>query len=255
MTGSLVRRCAAEALGTALLIVFGPGAVVAALLFGGGSLDFAGLGMIALSFGIVVAVVVYAFGTTSGAHINPAVTVALAATRRFPWRDVGPYVVAQMLGALAGGLVVVLVAGTRAVDLGSVGGVAFGPGVGYVQAVAAEAVATFLLLTAVMGLAVDRRAPVGWAGLGIGLSVTSLVIVFGPFTGAAVNPARAFGPLATASLFGGDVAWSQFPAYVVGPLLGALAGALAYDAVARPRDHEEAEPPQGLQGDVVGERS
>lgn len=108
MTGSLARRCGAELVGTALLIIFGPGSVVAALSLGhGGDLDYAGLGTIGLSFGLVVALVIYAFGTTSGAHINPAVTVALAATSRFPWRDVGAYVVAQLVGALAGGLLVV----------------------------------------------------------------------------------------------------------------------------------------------------
>ena len=73
-------------------------------------------------------------------------------------------------------------------------------------------------------------------------------------TGAAVNPARAFGPNAVAALFGGDVAWVQLPAYLIGSLVGALAAALSYDLVARPRDHDEVEPPQGTQGDVVGER-
>ena len=84
MDATLGRRLAAEAIGTALLILFGPGSVVAALYLGDGELDYAGLGMISLSFGLVVALVVYAFGTTSGAHINPAVTVTLAATGRFP---------------------------------------------------------------------------------------------------------------------------------------------------------------------------
>ena len=181
MPGSIGRRCAAEMIGTALLIVFGPGAVVAALYVGGGELDYAGLGMVSLSFGLVVAIVIYAFGTTSGAHINPAVTVALAATGRFPWRDTGPYVAAQLLGSVLGGLVVVGVFGTGAVDLGNVGGVAFSDGVGYGQAVLAEAVATYLLMLAIMGLAVDRRAPAGWAGLMIGLAVTCLILFAGPY--------------------------------------------------------------------------
>ena len=255
MEASLVRRSLAELLGTALLIVFGPGSVVAALTIGDGSLTYAGLGMIALAFGLVVALVIYAFGSTSGAHINPAVTVVLAATGRFPWRDVVPYVVAQLVGAVLGGLVVILTFGPTAVELGN-GGVAFGEGVGYGQAIAAEAVGTFLLVLTIFALAVDRRAPVGWAGLMIGLSVTALVLVFGPVTGAAVNPARALGPNAAAALFGGEVAWSQFPAYVIGSLLGGLAAAGAYLLLARPQDVADPEVPdvQGTQGDVVGSR-
>lgn len=255
MDGSLVRRCGAELLGTALLIVFGPGSVVAALILGEGELTYAGLGMIALAFGLVVALVIYAFGSTSGAHINPAVTIVLSCTGRFPVREVPAYVLAQLVGSLLGGLLVVAAFGTRAVDLGNVGGVAFGEGVGYGQAIAAEALGTFLLVLTIFALAVDRRAPVGWAGLMIGLSVTALVLVFGPLTGAAVNPARAFGPNATAALFGGDVDWSQYPAYVLGSLLGGLAAAFSYLALARPQD-EDPDPPdvQGTQGDVVGAR-
>lgn len=257
VSGSLVRRCGAEFVGTAMLIVFGPGAVVAALFFGDGALDYAGLGMIALSFGLVVALVIYAFGSTSGAHINPAVTVVLAVTGRFPWREVGPYVLAQLLGSVGGGLLVVGAFGTRAVDLGNVGGVAFADGVGYPQAILVEALGTFLLMITIMALAVDRRAPMGWAGWLIGLSVTALVLVFGPLTGAAVNPARALGPNATASLFGGDVDWTQYPAYLIGSLLGALAAAFVYDLLARPREVEPGPEPetQGTQGEVTGSRT
>lgn len=254
MTSTLFRRCVAELIGTALLIIFGPGAVVAALTVGK-AVDYAALGVIALSFGLVVAIVIYAFGTTSGAHINPAVTISLAVTGRFPWREVGPYVAAQLLGSVLGGVLVVGTFGRVAVDRGSVGGVAFAPDVDYLQAILVEAVATFLLLLAIMGTAVDRRAPAGWAGLIIGLSVTCLIVVFGPLTGAAVNPARAFGPNAAASLFGGSVEWSQYPAYVVGSLLGGIAATLCYDLIARPKDEEPPdEPAQGAQGDIVGSR-
>jgi glycerol uptake facilitator protein len=253
---SLPRRLVAEAIGTALLILFGPGSVVAALAVGDGALDYAGLGMIALSFGLVVALAIYAFGSTSGCHINPAVTVALAATRRFPWREVGPYVVAQLVGALLGGLLIVAAFGTASVDVSNVGSVSFGDGVGYPRAILAEALATYLLMLTIMALAVDKRAPAGLAGLMIGLSVTCLVLVFGPLTGAAVNPARAFGPFAASALVGGEVPWSQLPAYVVGSVLGALLAAISYDLLARPRDVEAAtEPAQGTQGDIVGRRA
>ena len=256
MDGSLSRRLAAEAIGTALLIVFGPGSVVAALAVGDGELDYAGLGIIGLSFGLVVALVIYAFGSTSGAHINPAVTLVLAATRRFPWRDVGPYVVAQLVGSVLGGLLVVAAFGIASVDVSNVGAVAFGDGVGYGRAILVEALGTYLLVLAIFALAVDTRAPAGWAGLMIGLSVTCLVVVLGPLTGAAVNPARAFGPFAAAALTGGDAPWGQLPAYVVGSLVGGLLAALTYYYVARPRAAEggASGAPQGTQGDVVGRR-
>ena len=257
MNGTLTRRLAAEAIGTALLIIFGPGSVIAALSLGGGELDYAGLGFIGLAFGLVVAVIIYGFGSTSGAHINPAVTVVLAATRRFPWRDVGPYIAAQLVGSVLGGLVVIGLFGSAAVELGNVGAVSFGEGVGYGRAILAEAVGTYLLVFAIMALAVDTRAPVGWAGLMIGLAVTCLVLVIAPLTGGAVNPARAFGPLVAASLGGGEAMWAQFPAYVIGSLLGALLAAYSYDLVARPRDAEQAasQPAQGAAGDVVGRRA
>lgn len=256
MDSTLARRLAAESVGTALLILFGPGSVVAALHLGDGELDYAGLGMISLSFGLVVALVIYAFGTTSGAHINPAVTVTLAATGRFPWREVGPYVLAQLLGAAVGALLVVAAFGTASVDVSNVGAVAFGDGVGYPRAILVEALATYLLVLTIFALAVDTRAPAGWAGLMIGLSVTCLILVFGPLTGAAVNPARAFGPFVGSALTGGDVPWSQLPAYVIGSLLGGLAAAFSYDLIARPRQHDPApEPAQGTAGDVVGHRT
>jgi glycerol uptake facilitator protein len=253
---SLSRRLLAEAVGTGLLILFGPGSVVAALALGDGALDYAGLGIIGLSFGLVVALVIYAFGSTSGAHINPAVTLALAVTRRFPWRDVAPYVAAQLVGGVLGGLLVVAAFGTASVDVSNVGAVSFGEGVGYPRAILVEALGTFLLMLTIMALAVDTRAPAGWAGLMIGLSVTCVVVVLGPLTGAAINPARAFGPFAASALVGGDVPWSQLPAYVVGSVLGAVLAAISYDLLARPRVAEaEAEPAQGTQGDIVGRRA
>jgi glycerol uptake facilitator protein len=245
--------------GTALLVVFGPGAVVAALTVGGGQLDYAGLGIISLSFGFVVALVIHAFGTTSGAHINPAVSVALASVGRFPWREVGPYVGAQLLGAVAGALVVVGVFGTeRAVDVAGVGGTAVGEGFSYTQALVAEALATFLLLLTIMALAVDKRAPAGWAAYGIGLAVAVEIFVMAPVSGGSINPARTFGPYVATSLFGGSAPWDQYLIYVVGPVVGAVLACITYDLVARPRDAERAERaervevPQGTRGDITG---
>ena len=215
MSASLLRRLLAEFVGTGLLVLFGAGSVVAALELNQGRLDYAALGIISLAFGLVVALVIYAVGTTSGAHINPAVTVALAAARRFRWAEVGPYVVAQLLGACVGGLLIVAYVGTRATDLGSVGLTALGPGVNGLQGIVAEALGTFLLVFTIMAVAAE-------------------IMLIGPFTGGSVNPARSFGPYLVNQLFGGSTPWSEFYVYIIGPLLGGTAGALAYDLLARP---------------------
>ncbi len=235
----LLRRLAAEAVGTALLVLFGAGSVVATLQVGNGRLSYAGLGFIALAFAIVVAVVVYGFGPVSGAHINPAVTVALATTRRFPWAEVVPYVLAQLVGAFAGGLLVVAAYGHRAVDLG-MGATTLADGVPYWQGIVAEGLGTFILLFTVMALAVDARAPLGWAGFMIGLSVALEILLIGPQTGGSVNPARTFGPYLTLTVLGGDVPWSQYGVYVAGPLLGGIAAVLLYDFIAQSRPAEQA---------------
>ncbi|GAA2907920.1 MIP/aquaporin family protein [Streptosporangium fragile] len=237
-----------------LLVIFGPGSVVAALLVGGGRLDYAGVGIIALSFAVVVAVVIYAFGSTSGAHINPAVTIALAVGRRFPWREVVPYLVAQLAGAVIGGLFIVAMFGRRATDLGGVGMTALQPGVGYGQGILIEAFGTFLLLLTIMALAVDRRAPQGWAGLMIGLAVAGEVFVLGPLTGGSINPARTFGPYVANSMFGGDTPWWQFGVYVVGPIAGAAVAVVLYDLVARPVSEVPATAEQGAAGEITGEQ-
>jgi len=252
MSADLPRRLLAEAIGTGTLVMFGAGSVVAALTVGGGKLDYPGLGMVAITFGLAVALAIYAFGNTSGAHINPAVTVSLAAVGRFPWADAPAYIGAQLVGALVGAALIVGAFGGDAVDLG-VGQTSIADGTNYLQAIVAEAIATFLLVTAIMALAVDKRAPGGWAGLMIGLAVTAAILVTGPLTGGSLNPARTFGPLVISTIGGGDSFWGDLPAYVIGPLLGGAVAAFAYDAVARPRAFE-LEPAQGTQGDIEGRR-
>ena len=252
MSGDLPRRLVAEAIGTGILVMFGAGSVVAALTLGGGKLDYAGLGMVAITFGLAIALAIYAFGNTSGAHINPAVTVSLAAVGRFPWADVPAYIGAQLAGGLVGAALIAAAFGGNAVDLG-MGQTSIADGTNYLQAIVAEAIGTFLLVTAIMALAVDKRAPGGWAGLMIGLAVTAAILVTGPLTGGSLNPARTFGPLVIATIGGGDTFWGDLPAYVIGPLLGGAVAAFAYDAVARPRVFE-LEPAQGTQGDIEGRR-
>jgi glycerol uptake facilitator protein len=242
MSASLQRRLVAELLGTGLLIVFGPGSVVAALTVGKGALNYAGLGIISLSFAFVVALVIYTIGSTSGAHINPAVSIGLAVVHRFPWKEVIPYVLAQLVGALLGGLVLVGIFGKVAVHLGAgTGAVELAPHVSIASGLGAEAMGTFLLVFAIMGLAIDRRAPGGWAGLMIGLAVFVSIVVVGPLTGSAINPARAFGPYVVNSIFGGSVPWTNFWfIYVIGDLLGGILAAVTYELLARPARTEAA---------------
>lgn len=241
MTPKLMRRLVAEMLGTAVLVIFGVGTVLAALTAGNGELTYPGVGFIALGFAIAIAVAIYAFLAVSGAHINPAVTFALAVTKRFPWTEVVPYFIAQFVGAAVGSLLLVASFGMRAVDMGS-GATALGAGVSYGQGIVAEVLATFFLMLAIMAVAVDQRAPKGWAGLIIGLAVAGAILLIAPLTGGSLNPARTFGPNLVQSIFGGDVEWSQFPLYIIGPFIGSVAAALAYDWIARPREVPEPEP-------------
>jgi glycerol uptake facilitator protein len=254
MTPDFGRRLVAETLGTALLVVFGAGSVVAALKAGGGRLDYAGLGMVSLAFALVIAVVIYAFGKTSGAHINPAVTIALVGRGRFPANEALPYIVVQLLGAFLGALLIMAAFGEGAIDLGGVGGTHLGDGVSFWRGVVAETIATFLLVIAIFALAVDRRAPAGWAGLVIGLSVACAILLVAPVTGGSLNPARTFGPLLTTELWGGETDWGDLPVYLIGPVAGGLLAAFAYDLVVRPPAEEPvvAEPPQGAAGDITG---
>jgi glycerol uptake facilitator protein len=127
-------------------------------------------------------------------------------------------------------------------------------GTNYLQAIVAEAIGTFLLVTAIMALAVDKRAPGGWAGLMIGLSVAAAILLIGPLTGGSLNPARTFGPLVVSTIGGGDTFWGDLPAYVIGPVIGGVVAAMAYDAVARPRAFDVVEPAQGTQGVIEGRR-
>jgi glycerol uptake facilitator protein len=228
------RRMLAEALGTAVLVLFGAGTILAAAATGAGQMSYAALGFIALAFGAAVTLAIFVFGPTSGAHINPAVTIALAVIGRFPWRGVGPYVAAQLAGAAVGAAGIVAVFGADAARAAMTGATTLGSGVGFAGGVAAEALGTFLLVLTVVALAVDSRAPLGWAGPGIGLAVTAEILLIGPVTGGSVNPARTFGPYLVTTLIGGPVPWAEFPVYVIGPVLGGIVAAGVYVAVGRP---------------------
>ena len=224
-----MKRAVAELVGTYVLVLLGTLSVVTMVVFFKGP-DMAGLFLIGFAFGVAVLVMIYAFGHISGTHINPAVSIALWATGRFPSKDMVAYIVAQLIGAVLASIVIVAIVGTRAVDAG-LGGTLPGDGVSYWQAILVEAVTTFFLVLAVWGAAVDVRAPKGFAGLAIGFVVAADIWVSGPITGASMNPARTFGPLFGETIFGGTFDWAKFPIYLIGPIVGGLLAAFLYDYI------------------------
>jgi len=242
----LLRRCIAELAGTGILVYFGAGAAAITLMLASGTKPATGfnigIGMlggladwlaIGLAFAIAAAAVIYSLGAVSGAHINPAVTIALWASKRFPPKDAGAYIIAQLIGASLGSLLFAASVGMGAVTVGGLGATAPFPTIGYGQAILAEAIGTFVLMLAIMGVAVNPRAPPGFAGIIIGLTIAGVITTLGNVTGASLNPARTFGPYLGDSLLGGASLWSYFPIYVIGPVLGALAAVFFYDWVVK----------------------
>lgn len=239
---SLAKRCCAEMLGTGLLVYFGAGAAAITLMIAhgtnpatpfnigigalGGLADWFAIGM---AFAIVIAGAIYALGNISGAHLNPAVSIALWATKRFPAGDAGVYILSQLVGAAIASLLFAATAGMDAVTIGGLGATTPFPGIGYGQAILAEFIGTFLLMLVIMGVAVNGKAPPGFAGLVIGLTVGGVITTTGNIAGASLNTARTFGPFLGDWLLAGNNLWMYFPIYVVGPILGAVAAAFVYD--------------------------
>jgi glycerol uptake facilitator protein len=217
-----------------MLVFVGVGSVPATLIVGGQApFTMAQLGMISFAFAMVVVALIYAIGHVSGCQINPAVTVALAATSKLPWRQVPGYVAAQVVGAILGAAAIIAVLGGKAVDVG-LGVAAYGNGVGAGRAFAAEAIGTFILAFVVFG-AIDKRASGGFAGLAIGMAVFAAIIPVAPATGASINPARTFGPMLVEQIAGGTVQWSQLPVYLIAEFVGAAAAGFAYLAISTAR--------------------
>ncbi len=240
---SAAQRAFAEAVGTALLVFIGAGSVPAILLLEGGTkAPFSGadLGFISMAFGLIVIALVYTVGKVSGCHINPAVTFALAATKRFPWREVPLYWGAQLVGGVAGAYAMWASFGSRALDLGYGFGVVHfsGSTTAWGSAIFIEALGTAILLFTILGI-VDSRSPEGFAGLIIGLVIVAIIITVGPVTNASLNPARALGPLFVESVHGDVHNWmQQLFAYIPGNLIGATVACFAYDWMATPRKVE-----------------
>jgi MIP family channel proteins len=213
---SLARRALAEALAAFVLVFAGCGAIVADHRYGG-ALGVLGIGAV---FGLAIMAMIYATGHLSGAHINPAVTVAFTLTRHFPARDAVAYVGAQLAGATAGALALLAVWTDAPAHLG-----ATTPSVGAGSALVYELVLTAILMFVITAVATDTRAVGAAAAIAIGGAVGLDAVFGGPVTGASMNPARSFGP----ALASGQ--WTDFWVYVVGPVLGAALGAGAYQLV------------------------
>ena len=235
---SLAKRATAEFLGTFWLVFGGCGSAVLAAAFPALGIGFAG---VALAFGLTVLTMAFAIGHISGCHLNPAVSVGLVAARRFPASDLLPYVIAQVVGAIAAaGVLFIIASGRDAFSLAggfaSNGYGAHSPG-GYslLACFAAEAVLTMFFLLVILG-ATDKRAPQGFAPIAIGLCLTLIHLVSIPVTNTSVNPARSTGP----ALFVGGWAVGQLWLFWIAPIVGAAIGGVVYSAVFQTA--EEAQP-------------
>jgi aquaporin NIP len=213
---SLARRAGAEGIATFALVFAGCGAIVANQVYDG-ALGSVGVSLV---FGLIIMVMIYATGHLSGAHINPAVTVAFTLTRHFPARDAIAYVVAQVGGATIAAVLLLAIWPDKPADLG-----ATVPSVGVGSALVYELVLTAFLMFVIISVATDTRAVGAAAAIAIGGTVGLDALLGGPVTGASMNPARSFGP----AIASGQ--WSDFWIYLAGPLAGAALGAVAYQVV------------------------
>lgn len=210
--GALLRRATAEGLGTFALVFAGCGAIVTDARTG--DLGAVGIGLV---FFLVLLAAIASLGHISGAHLNPGVSLSFFLTRHLPARDLGAYWAAQLSGAVAAALLLLVVWPGHPADLG-----ATEPAVAVDRALLIEAVLTAFLMLVIMSVATDTRAVGAPAALAIAAAVGLAAIAFGPLTGASLNTARSFGPALAAGQ------WQDFWIYVAGPLIGAPLGAFAY---------------------------
>lgn len=257
---SLVRRLTAEFVGTLLFVAVGAGAATIfaigpllrleglSELLGGappqqqdifGALlgnTAADVLPVAFAFAAILAALVYALGGVSGAHFNPAVTFALAVARRFRWRDVPLYWIVQVAGGIAGAFVIAGIYGQNGASVGDTdilfGATVVADNVEQFNAILAEVLISFILVTAIMAVAIDPRAPKGWSGLIIGLALAGGILVTFSATGGSANFARSLGPFVASLAYDTNtVPWGDLTVYAVGPLIGGAAAALVYESV------------------------
>lgn len=226
MPDGLRKRCLAEVAGTFAIVFFGCGAVA---LIPGNALA------INVVFGLAVGAMVYALGPISAAHFNPAVTLGFAVARRFPWRFVVPYIVAQCVGAIAASALHALLIPAAATRV-AYGGTS--TALSFVPAGVIEILLTLVLMAVIMASATDRRVP-GWVPpVAIGLTVTLCGLVGGPLTGCSMNPARSLGP----ALFAGGTPLSQLWLYLLFPSMGAMLSARLFEALRQSEVHAQCAP-------------
>src|SRR5450631_1188906 len=226
----IANRLYAEFLGTAWLVLGGCGSAVLAAAFPQLGIGFLG---VALAFGLTVLTMAFAIGHISGCHLNPAVSVGLLVAKRFSIKDLPAYVVAQVLGGIAGaGVLYVIATGKPGFELGGFAANGFAensPGGYSLEAcLVAELVLTFMFLIIILG-ATDRRAPQGFAPIAIGLGLTLIHLVGIPVTNTSVNPARSTGP----ALFVGGWALQQLWLFWVAPVIGAILAGIIYPWLAK----------------------
>ncbi len=234
---NLGKRCAAELIGTFWLVFGGCGSAVLAAAFPNLGIGFLG---VAFAFGLTVLTMAYAIGHISGCHLNPAVTVGLVTGNRFKAGEIVPYVIAQVVGGIAGAAVLYVIASgkagfTLADGFASNGYGEHSPG-GYslLAGFVAEVVLTFMFLMIILG-ATDKRAPQGFAPIAIGLGLTLIHLIGIPVTNLSVNPARSTGP----AVFVGGWAIAQLWLFWVAPILGAAIAGFVYRQVFESTEAED----------------
>lgn len=227
----LSRRCAAEVVGTFWLVFGGCGSAVLAAAIPNLGIGWVG---VSLAFGLTLLTMAFAIGHISGCHLNPAVSIGLATGGRFPWKEVLPYVAAQLVGAIAASAILYFIASGKSGFVLSTGFPANGYGShspeGYslLAGFVTEVVLTYMFLIIILG-ATDTRAPSGFAPIAIGFSLTLIHLIGIPVTNTSVNPARSTGP----ALFVGGWALQQLWLFWIAPIAGAILAGLTYPVLSR----------------------
>jgi aquaporin Z len=228
-----MKKLVAEFIGTLWLVLGGCGSAVLAAAYPELGIGFVG---VAIAFGLTVLTMAYAIGHISGCHLNPAVSIGLWAGGRFDGKDLMPYIISQVLGGVAGaGILYMIASGKAGFELGGFAANGFGEhspgGYGMLAALICEIVMTFMFLLIILG-ATHSKAPVGFAGLAIGLGLTLIHLISIPVTNTSVNPARS----TSQALFVGDWAMGQLWLFWLAPIVGAILAGLVYKFISSEKE-------------------